>query len=393
MRGPLCERRAAGGSGDAHARPVDADCRRADRSDGRLHSLDDLGFSEVEAGWLGSVEMMSAAGVALLAAPFMSRLSVVRVALTGVLLASLAQFGSAFLDSFWPLVGARLIAGMGAGLAVAAAAATAAAAADPDRLYGYVFGGFMVLMSFMTPVLAAVIDAAGIAGGYALLGSVVLLALPFLRWLDHAARSPVNAESQKSLPRAELLLLMTLMMLFGIGPGPTWAFMERIGVSIGIEASRVGIFFSIGILFGLLGSLAAGRVGARGGKTRPLVLGLLILAASCLGLGFASHEGVYLALIVLFWFTYLFVEVLLFAAVAAFDPTGRVGPAAVGAFMIVLGLGPALGGFLITVGSYATTGWFAVGVCGVAVLLIAVAGRSLNRPGASPSEEMTARLS
>ena len=65
--------------------------------------MDDRGFNAVQAGTLSTIEVMAVAGAALVAALFMSRLSVVRVALCGVLLAGLAQLGSALLDAFWLL--------------------------------------------------------------------------------------------------------------------------------------------------------------------------------------------------------------------------------------------------------------------------------------------------
>jgi len=344
--------------------------------------IDGLGFSAIQAGVLGTSEMMAAAASSILVAPFMARISRVRIAVCGALLAASAQFASALLDSFGPLIGARLVAGVGSGLVLAAAIATAAAARNPDRVYGYAIGGYMGAISLLTPLVAALIEAMGIAAGYAALGSLYLLGLPALIHLGHAPGAAAVSRSEPlPLPRRELLLLLGIMILFGLGPGPTWAFMERLGVHIGLEVGRIGWILAVGFLCGSGGSLLAGALGARWGRTRPLVLGLLTLGAACLGFEFFSHEFVYGTMTMLFMLSYMFVQVFLLATIAAFDPSGRVGAAAAGSFVLLLGLGPVLGGLLITAGSYATLGHFAIGLCSATALLILLFGRPLDRLG------------
>ena len=345
--------------------------------------IDDLGFSEAQAGALSSVEMMTVAVVSILAAPFMARLPVVPIAVGGTLLAVLFQLVSASLESFWPLCGARLFAGLGSGLTLAATTATAAASRSPDRLYGFAIAGYMVVLALMGSVEAVVIDAHGIGGGYIALGLLYLAAIPSLLWLGHAKRRVQNTSNPgEPLPRGELLLLLGLMLAFGLGPGPVWAFQERIGVDIGISAEHVGAIFSVATLLGLGSSLFAGWLGARWGRRWPLGAALGVLGGSCVGFGLLSQAWVYVSMMMLFMVLYLFLNTFLFATVALFDPAGRVGPAAVGAWMLVLGMGPGLGGLLVGVGSYLTLGWFALAVCGLAGVVVIPLGRSLNRLGA-----------
>ena len=342
--------------------------------------MDDLGFSAVDAGALGTIELISIAGASILAAPFMARLSAVRVAFCGGFLTVGAHLVSALLESFWPLAVARFAAGVGEGLALAAASTTAAAARDPDRLYGFAMASFMGTMVLLTPGLAPVIEAQGIAAGYVTLGCFYLLLVPFFGWLGRAERKPVEATSEAPpLPRGQLVLVMSVMILFGLGPGPVGSFMERIGVQIGMTAERIGQFYSMAMAAGLAASILAGRLGVRFGRTRPISLVMLVQAGACLGFGFVSGELLYLGVILLFLGSYMFLNTYLFATVAVFDPAGRVGPAAVGSFMLVFGLGPMLGGALITWGSYVMLGWFAVAVLGLGALLVLAFGDFLNR--------------
>ena len=349
--------------------------------------IDALGFSEIQAGWLGTYEMTAVALTAMLMAPRMARISRVRVGIWGALLAGSAQLGSAFLESYEPLVVARLAAGIGSGLVLAATTAAAAAARNPDRLYGYATASYMGAITLMTPAEASIIDAHGIAGGYAALGGLYLLGLPALAWLGRAARgSEVRDAPLEPLPRGRLLLLVALMAMIGLAASPIWAFMERFGVQLGIGAERIGVIASIGLLAGLATALATGAVGPRWGRTRPLILAFMLLGISGLSFGIVSSEAAYLGVIVLFLVAFLFLQVFLFATVSAFDPAGRAGPAAAGGFNLALGPGPALGGVLVSSGSYAALGWFSLSACLLGVLLVVGWGQFMNHLGADVVE-------
>ena len=349
--------------------------------------IDSLELSEIQAGVLGSCEMTAVALTAMLMAPFMARLSRVRVGLWGALLAGSAQLGSALLDSFMPLVATRLAAGIGSGLVLAATTAAAAAARNPDRLYGYATAGYMAAISLMTPAAASIIDVHGIAGGYVALGGLYLLGLPALGWLGRAARAlELRDVAAAPLPRGRLLLMIGLVAMLGLSSGPIWAFMERVGVQLGIAAHRIGVITSIGLLSGLATALVTGAIGPRWGRTRPLALAFTLLGLTSLGFGIVSSEASYLGVIVLFLVAFLFLQVFLFATVSAFDPTGRAGPAVAGGFNLALGPGPALGGVLVSTGSYSAPGWFAFGACLLGVLLVVGLGQFMNHLGADSAE-------
>ena len=349
--------------------------------------IDSLGFSEMQAGALGSVELVGIAVTTVFAAPFMARLSVVKVALYGGILAASSQLGSALLDSFWPLLLARLGAGIGAGLIVAAATAAAAGTRNPDRIFGLLSAAVMVVTALMTAIETAAIGAMGMVGGYGALGVLYLAGLPLAVWLGRASRPAAisGGAGRRRLPRGQLVLLLALATIIALGPGPTWTSMERIGVGIGIGLERVGNYYSIAVLCGIAGALGAGALGWRWGRRGPLALSVLLLGAACLGVSTVSAEAGYAIMMLLLLVSYLFAYTYVMATVAVFDPTGRAGPAAAGLYSLALGFGPGLGGYLVSADSFALTGWFAVGVCGFGALLVLLNGSPLNRLGARSS--------
>ena len=340
--------------------------------------IDGLGLSEVQAGALVTLEICGVAIAATLVAPFMMRLSALRLTQAGVLLAGVMQFGSILLDSFWMLVPARLATGVGEGLALAGATAVVAAARDPDRVYGYSLAGFMALSAMLFPVLAEALKRLGLDGGLGLLGVFYLLLLAPLPALGRVPRISLSTGPAPRLPRMRVAVVLVGMVLYGLGPAPMWAFMERVGVDIGLGLDRVGVIYSYGILAGLLGSLIAGKLGARLGRTCPLLLGMVLLGLSCLGFSTVAGDADYTFMVAFFLLTYMFTMTLLFATVAVFDPSGRLGPAALGSFVLTLGLGPALGGLLLEAGTYSTLAWFGLIGCSLTGIYFATLGRFLD---------------
>ena len=73
---------------------------------GGAHQPQPRGLGEVEAGTLSTLEMGAIAITAMAAAPIVARLSPLRFALVGVVLAVAAQLASAFVEPYWKVAGA-----------------------------------------------------------------------------------------------------------------------------------------------------------------------------------------------------------------------------------------------------------------------------------------------
>ena len=235
--------------------------------------------------------------------------------------------------------------------------------------------------------LAEVLVRAGIVGGYVMIGVLYLLGLPFLHGLrDAPGRTVQSAVPGSALPTGELALLLGTMALIGFGTGPTWSFMERVGMRMGLDLERIGFFYLVATCIGIVGPVLTGVLGGRSGRTRPIAIAQVGLGLSCVAIVHAQSEAAYFAGMVGLLVTYMFLYPFVMATIACFDPAGRVGPAAAGLFFFVLGLGPFLGGLLVTYGSYETPGWFGIGILGAAALLLTLRGGSLNRLAGAAAE-------
>lgn len=188
----------------------------------------------------------------------------------------------------------------------------------------------------------------------ALAGVVALLGLSAL-WVPHgppSAGAPVAAR-HRALPGASWRAL-TLFFLFLVGNIGLWAFLERIGSSLKVSPTEMGIVFA---LLKLLGGVAAFSVAALGERLAPQRAALLVLVAIGAGLALlasASTTGfVGFALGAWVWeFAFTCGCVFQTAAIARSDPSGRAVTLVPGAFALSSMAGPGLAGQIAAGGSF-----------------------------------------
>ena len=329
-----------------------------------------------EAGLVGSVELGGVALAALLLAPWVRRVSRVRLALAGALLATAAQLLSALAGSYALLLSMRALAGLGEGIALAAGMAAVAASPDPDRLYARValLGGLGA--AALLALLPLAIAPWGYAGGYAALAVICLAASPLLSWLPDAR----GAAGLRGVPgRGAGYRILFGIGILAVGQGGLWAFAERIGASIAIETSTIGRILGAAALFGLFGAAAAAALGTRVGRSGPLAAGLCALGIGTLGLAHASSATAYTGFAFTWMLAFLFTLPYVMGSAAALDAGGRWVAAATGASTIGTALGPVLAGLVATRFGYPVLGWFALGCAAFAIAGIVPVARSLDR--------------
>ncbi|MEC5213923.1 putative MFS family arabinose efflux permease [Polaromonas sp. CG_9.5] len=213
----------------------------------------------------------------------------------------------------------------------------------------------------------------------ALAGVVALLGLSAL-WVPHGPPSagaaavqgaPVAATGHRALPAASWRAL-ALFFLFLVGNIGLWAFLERIGASLKVSPTEMGIVFA---LLKLLGGVAAFSVAALGERLSPLRAALLVLTVIGAGLALlasASTTGfVGFALGAWVWeFAFTCGCVFQTAAIARSDPSGRAVTLVPGAFALSSMAGPGLAGQIVAGGSFGGLLVFALASSVVPVLAV-----------------------
>lgn len=334
-----------------------------------MHDLSDTRrFGELAAGMVLTVEMAVMALVALLSARILVGFSLMRLALAGLAVAIVGNLVAVETDSYAMLLAARAAAGAGVGLGLMMMNASAALFPDPDKAFArlsvvsIVFG--MVIVGAM-PLLARVHPGAS-PFLMVLLSLLVMIAPVMALPVAERVRAPESGGTAISLSPAasrRILLLGAITFAIGCASGMMWVFYAVIGQEARLSMAAVDRAISAAIFAALCAAGIASLIGGRLGRTIPVGLGLLVLAASVIVL--SSHPGQLAFRIGTMGNVgaLYFLTPYLFGAAAAQDASGR-GAVYVGsAFYLTGAVGPLLGGYLaVTIG---------MEVVGIATVVIA----------------------
>ena len=338
--------------------------------------LDGLQLGAAAVGFLATMEF-SALGVGILFVALNPlKTSAMRYALIGVALMIAGQTASALITTYDILAALRFIVGFGAGLTNAAATVTIAANfKEPERTAGYAFGLVYVVggaLYLASPYMTGYGYHKGIFLGVA---AVALLFTPLLFALPD---TPLQ-KKKRPAARRDAILSTAALLLFAaeiflmIGMGAAWAFGERMGLAVNLTPKEIGFYFACTMITSIIGSLFAGWLGTRSGRTLPFVACTILVCVCCYFMANPGIAVVYVLCLLSFQaFQAVFIPFLIGTG-AALESSGRLSAAVVAVEIFSFGAGGAIGGMVVETFGLPALGWLAVLGGAVAIpLLIAV---------------------
>lgn len=314
-----------------------------------------------EAGLFGFFQVGALALGMILISGWVDRVPPRRIAVSGCLLALLANVGLYFAPNFLLQIVLAVAAGLGYGFVFAATVAGAATAAEPDRLYAIGNGGALLFVVAVMTVLPAAQVRFGALGVFAALAALPIVCAPFLLGFATGRRSQDIQLAAWRIPGAVGLLFA--WGTFSAGTGALYAFSERIGTSIHLPPAQIAVVLSSGVFVGILGTAVAALLGSRVNRPWALVIGLCGSGVACLLLGFAGNLTLFAAGVFVYWVFYMFLYSYLLGTAAVLDPTGRVGTLGGGLERLGYALGAGAGGVLAEHATYSATGVLGFGGC------------------------------
>ena len=246
--------------------------------------LDGLQLGEAAVGFLATMEFSALGAGILFVAMNPLKTSALRYALIGAALIVAGQAASALVANYGALAALRFIVGFGAGLANAAATVVVAANfKEPERTAGYAFGLVYVVggaLYLASPYMTGFGYHKGVFLGVAV---VVLVFTPLLFALPD---TPLQKKTRPAARRDAILTTATLLLFTAevflmVGMGAAWAFGERMGLAVNLTPQEIGFYFACTMIASIIGSLFAGWLGTRVGRTLPLVACAILVGACC----------------------------------------------------------------------------------------------------------------
>ncbi len=308
-------------------------------------------LNDRQMGWLMSVEIAGIALASLLARNLIPRLGYRMLAQTGLLTVIMGNILCLFVSDFGLLLGVRFLTGLfGDGLVYAAAIVLLGQRDHATRAFALLSFTNMCFTGLMLSLLPHIyggswpvaVSLLALVGAIALIGS---------RFLPAGSMHAAEHRPQLSIGRFHLLALV-MLSAFTINLGAVWGYLERIGHAIDLNASQIGFYLGISMLFQALGSLTAVACRRNTNGFYLLLVVLVLQLSAMLLLSQASTPQAYAGAAAVWGYSWNLGLANLLGLIARLPESDQVLPFAPGAEALGAAMGPMLVASLLVPGDY-----------------------------------------
>ena len=356
-------------------------------------ALTDQGnFTGQQIGWLASADVIGIFLSSASAIFWVRKIPWKPVVLLGLAVFALANLASLGTEQFATLMAIRIIAGLGCGSAYAIALAGLGDRRNPQLAFGLMVTAqvaFGTIGFFVVPRIMGEADISGffhyLNGWLAITIGLCVFAFP------HSQKSSAAEESIfATLLSGRALLVFGTTVVYYCGVSAVWAYLERIGINLGLESADVGDLLGIGFAVSGLGSLATPWLSRHIGRVATLAIAMaaqVMTMAVLIGGSSLDAYLLYATTSIVFQFFWSFSLPLLMDQFNRVDDTGRFIVLCASAFKVGEIAGPPLAAALITESDYSAVIWLGIG-CMIITLLMALTTE--RRQAATPPIVATA---
>lgn len=335
-----------------------------------------LGYSNQQAGTVGSANMYGAAFGALAIVFVIKRLDWQAISLAFLLTLIMVDLVSIGVESPVVMTVLRFIHGLVGGALVGTGFSVIARTVEPDRTFGvllFVQFGLGGLGVMFIPGLVPIFGTSILFLSLVAFALVSLLMLPFLPKYRRAdpVTEAVQPESGK-IRKLPLSLTLVAIFLFQAANMGLYAFIIGMGAHYGLEQPFITSTLGVAAWLGLAGAALVVLLSDRYGYFKSLAGGVALTALGTWALLYSEVPWVWVAANCAIGVTWAYAIAYLLGLVSRFDTAGQM--AALGGFASKIGLasGPVAAGLLLGENNYPLIIWVAVAalvVCLMAALI------------------------
>ena len=313
--------------------------------------VNNLGFSEVQVGYVTSADLLGLAVGAIFAYFTVAKYDRRYLAIVAAVVAIAANLLCVYFQSYEITLPLRLTAGIGAGLYTGVAVATIGGHSRP----AFAFGMELFAFAFSQAGELKFLPYLSIEGMYLAFAATFVIGLMFISWLPRRpADAPLDVEvdvaepagdhhvEHRHVPSYVPWLVLTAVVFTYINIGGYWAYIELATVGTDASPEWVANMLVYTSFFSLIGCLFAVLLSNRYGLSKPLLVTLIFQASIVLMLIFGITNYSVAFSMFAFNFCWIFVDIYQAAVISNVDRSGRyvsLLPAAQG---LGNGLGPAM---------------------------------------------------
>ncbi|MCU7891942.1 MAG: hypothetical protein KZQ78_10155 [Candidatus Thiodiazotropha sp. (ex Ustalcina ferruginea)] len=307
-----------------------------------------LGFDNDQLGLLAGIEPLGLGISAALAVFWIRRVSWRRAAILAIFVLIIGNFISVLLTDFTTLLIVRgLIGFFGGGVAFATGIAAISESRDTDRSFAFmvmVHVASMFLGLLLLPYAEIKWGIAGILVPISILAAVLLPITRIIPECSHKGDPSANGSTPGVGP---VFWGLGAQLVWYIGVGGLWAFIERIGANAGFENTDIGFALALGMGVSIIGSAIATAQGDRIGRLAPFILTLTTQVVAALFLIDINDLLFYTLVRMVFNTAWNYGLPYIYAAIADADHSGRFVVMVPTSQAFGFAIGTSISGFLI----------------------------------------------
>lgn len=296
--------------------------------------VDTAGYTEQHAGWIFSADLAGLALGSVITAALVNRCNRRYIAAAGVLSFLAGNAISLLFHDVGALIAIRVLAGVGSGVLYAISVANLSGTHKTVRNFSILLFLLLTLGAVEALILPLFSGALGVNGIFLFFMAVVVAGVPLIYWLSpFPVEKPLATQAGATSPSGEIpalprhlpILYLLSIVAYTVVIGAVWTYVERAGLSAGIEPSAVSKIISIANLAGIIGALIAVWLSSRWGQARMLIASLIgvsvVFTVIATNLTFAT----YVSGLIIFNILWVLVNVYQMGTLANLDHSGRYG--------------------------------------------------------------------
>lgn len=344
--------------------------------------IDGLGFSNQQAGFVGSANVYGAAFGALVAVFIVKRIVWKKVAALLLLGLIAMDIFSMFLTAPVTMTAARFVHGFIGGMLVGIGFAIISRTSEADRTFGYLlsvqFGLGGVGLMYLPPLVPEYGTSALFLSLIAF-SVVTLMMLPFLA--DYPVEDTAEPEKAKggNLNVKYLLMVLLATFLFQAANMGIYAYIIGMGKYSGLEMNFISSTLGVAAWIAIAGSVLVILLSTRYGRMLPILIATVLTIAGTWILHYSDQKSMYWVANVGVGITWAFVISYLLGMCSEFDSTGQM--AALGGFASKMGLatGPFVAALVVGEDHYGLLINIAVVALFLSMVFVLLPARMLDR--------------
>jgi MFS family permease len=267
---------------------------------------------------------------------------------TGSIIVMICYYLCSISDDVNQITIIKAFSGIGCGMLIASGHSILASSQDPNRSYA-----LFTLFASLTAAFLIYISSSWIEEGghsyYFFNFIYVYVALTLLFFFSRQSKDQSDNRAGGLITKKWLyFLLITAVLFYEIPSSGMWAFMERFGVEyIDLGVAEVGSVISLAIILSLLGPVFIGIFGNKI-RRKETILFCLLVSSFCVYaiFGIPSFNTFYYGNII--WnIVFVVMVILILAAAADIDPSGRLGAWLNACILLSASLAPAVFGWIM----------------------------------------------